>query len=96
METQKQLPCEPFILMSAFDYSIGRTTYISGMTAEWFEKNWEEIDEETRNYVKRRLNREIEMHTDHIEAQPDVFTTNLGHKCDADSWIKLAKAIKIR
>lgn len=64
------------MLLSAFRYSLGRTTYMSSVCVEWLTKWWDILPEDYKRQIHNDINHAI--------------THNMaGDDCDVAEWKKL-------
>ncbi len=61
------------ILLCAFRYSLGRTTYITGDCADWLRRYWSIMPASWQKQI----------HSDITQA---LASGRAGHKCDEDAW----------
>lgn len=66
------------MLLSAFRYSLGRTTYMSGVCVEWLTKYWDIMPYNYKEQIHRDITHAIEVGM-------------AGHDCDIAEWKKLLK-----
>jgi hypothetical protein len=64
------------ILLSAFRYSLGRTTYMSNVCVEWLIKWWDILPEDYKRQIHDDINHAIKFNM-------------AGHECDVEQWKKL-------
>jgi hypothetical protein len=50
---------DELMVIAAFRYCLGRMTYIVGDCADWLIENWAAFDDETREIIKRDLEKEF-------------------------------------
>jgi len=66
------------MLLSAFRYSLGRETYMSGVCAEWLAKYWNILPYNYKEQV-------------HFDIKHAVEHGLAGSDCDIREWVKLLK-----
>jgi len=64
------------MVLAAFRYCLGRTSYIVGCCVDWLIKYWPEIDENTRKIILDETKRAIEK-------------GDAGDRCDVTDWKRL-------
>ena len=63
-------------LLCAFDYSIGRKTYVVGLVVRDLQDNAETMSQKARQYMIKELNRRWQINA-------------LGHDQDREQWVRL-------
>jgi hypothetical protein len=69
------------MLLSAFRYSLGRTTYMSSVCVEWLTKWWGILPEDYKRQIHDDINRAIKLKI-------------AGNECDIIEWKKLLEIKK--
>lgn len=69
------------MLLSAFRYSLGRTTYMSSVCVEWLTKWWDILPENYKRQIHNDITRAIELKI-------------AGDDCDIAEWKKLLELKK--
>ena len=64
---------DQLIAMSAFDYCLGRTTYMAQVGASWIQKHWDQLDARSQAYITKQIGRAIQ-------------NGWAGHDCDTKDW----------
>jgi len=67
----------------AVDYCLGRTTYITGMCADWLEENWGAFSERARQLIERNVEEAFQKDD---ESRLTIGRWTLGHDCDRAEW----------
>ena len=62
-----------FLIIGAFRYALGRSTYVTLETAQWLIKHWGEIDKNTQELVIRETMQALE-------------EDRAGMDCDKTAW----------
>ncbi len=64
---------EPWMIISAFRYSLGRRTYVVSECVDWLTENWQWVNESTKKIILREIKEAID--------------SNLcGDPCDCSDW----------
>lgn len=81
--TEIKVPLRDFqmMLLSAFRYSLGRKTYMSGVCVEWLEKYWDRMPKQYKEQIRNDIAHAIK----HGLA---------GSDCDVAEWKKLLEKEK--
>lgn len=77
------------MVIAAFRYCLGRSTYIVGECAAWIIKTWPLLNEQTRTIIQRELEEQFEL-DDHARAKQREFKP-LGWDCDRREWERVRK-----
>ncbi|MBS0227639.1 MAG: hypothetical protein JSS23_02970 [Proteobacteria bacterium] len=72
------------MVTAAFRYCCGRSTYIVGACVDWLIAHWEEFPCNTRDIIRRDLEREF-ARDDEDRADGHEHKA-LGHDCDRREW----------
>ena len=80
------------MVISAFRYCCGRSTYVVGVCADWLISIWPLLTENTRAVIQRDLEREFER-DDKARAAGASYKP-LGHDCDREQWERVRKLWK--
>ena len=70
-----------FLIIGAFRYALGRSTYVTLETAQWLIKHWEQIDENTQVLIRKEIDWALE-------------EDRAGMDCDKRAWEMLLSHIK--
>ena len=68
-------------LLAAFDYAVGRKSYVVGSVARDLQDNAAELSQKSRQYIIKQINEKW-----HVNA--------LGHPADRDQWVRLLQQLK--
>lgn len=77
------------MVIAAFRYCLGRSTYIVGECAAWIIKTWPLLNEQTKTIIKRELEEQFEL-DDRARAEQREYKT-LGLDCDRREWERVRK-----
>ena len=69
-----------FLIIGAFRYALGRSTYVTLETAQWLIKHWSKIDKNTQELIRK-------------ETADAIKNDRAGMECDKDAWKLLLYAI---
>jgi hypothetical protein len=75
---------DDLMVIAAFRYSCGRSSYIVGVCADWLIRIWPMLSENTRFVIKRDLEADFES-DDKARAEGDTYKP-LGWDCDRKEW----------
>jgi len=78
-----------FVVLSAFRYALGRSTYIVEDTVIWLMENWYDISEETQALIWKELKKAFEEDTEHRRFPGGNHP--LGMDMDRAQWAKLLR-----
>lgn len=78
-----------FVVLSAFRYALGRSTYIVQDTVVWLMENWYDIPEATRSIIKKELGKAF--NEDNERRRLGVRHYSLGMSMDREEWGKLLR-----
>lgn len=68
-------------LLCAFDYAVGRKTYVVGAVTRDLSSNANSISQKGRQYMIKELNRRWQVNS-------------LGHDVDREMWVRLLKQLQ--
>jgi hypothetical protein len=78
------------LVVGAFRYACGRMSVVVGEMADWLITHWDELDEYTRNIIKRDLDHEFERDDAARERAKTSDKSEhyfpLGWDCDRREW----------
>ena len=80
------------MVLSAFSYCCGRSTYVVGVCADWLLDIWPMLGENTRHVIQRDLELAFER-DDKARATGDSYKP-LGWDCDREQWERVRKLWK--
>lgn len=75
------------MIVAAFRYCCGRSTYISGVCAEWIVDKWHSFPERQKDLIRREL--EEEFSRDDEDRASGATHKALGWDCDRREWEKV-------
>lgn len=75
------------MIVAAFRYCCGRSTYISGVCAEWIVDKWNSFPERQKDLIRRELNEEFSR--DDEDRASGATHKALGWDCDRLEWEKV-------
>ena len=78
---------QDLMVISAFRYSLGRATYISGVCADWLVDKWLELPPRSKSLIRTELDRAF-VQDDEDRATGASFKA-LGWDCDRAEWEKV-------
>lgn len=77
------------MVIAAFRYCLGRSTYIVGECAAWLIKTWPLLNEQTKTIIQRELEEQFEL--DDIARAEQREYKPLGWDCDRREWERVRK-----
>lgn len=72
------------MVVAAFRYCCGRASYIVGDCVEWLIRIWPELDQKTRDLIRRDLEEEFKRDDDQRANKERWYA--LGDDCDRAEW----------
>jgi len=78
-----------FVVLSAFRYALGRSTYIVQDTVIWLMENWYDIPEGTQAIIWKELKEAFE--ADNERRRSGIKHYPLGMDMDRAEWAKLLR-----
>lgn len=81
------------IVIAAFRYYLGRMTISVWAFGQWLEKQWDKLDEGTRQIIARELEEAFER-DDEQRANGEKFH-RLGHDCDRATWSRIRALYRV-
>ena len=76
-----------FVVLSAFRYALGRSTYIVEDTVIWLEENWYDIPEDAQRLIHKELSEAFR--ADNERRRLGIRHHPLGMDMDRAQWEKL-------
>jgi hypothetical protein len=74
-----------WMIIDAFRYALGRSSYQVSATTAWLVEHWAEIPLGTQEIIDRELEKAFAI-DDEDWAHGNTWSSRLGHACDRASW----------
>lgn len=73
-----------FLILYAFRYALGRTSYAVGEVVDYLEEHWDEIPIAIRRIIHDEIRRRLKQ-----ESLVEDARSLLGHSCDRKRWLQV-------
>lgn len=80
---------DDLMVIAAFRYCLGRSTYIVSDCVEWLLRIWPKLNENTKSIIKRDLEKTFQHDDSHLIKDNKSNYKMLGMDCDRQEWEKV-------